>query len=373
MPRVLIIAHHFPPLGTGGVGRALGWARHLPDLGWEVSVLAASPAPHWPEDESLLLQIPETVTVHRVPSADFRPAQFRGMGKRELSFLWYRPAFRFARSLLAGQRYDVMLATCPPPAALRLAANLGAQFHLPWVADFRDPWTVREPGAWRLWRRRVYTRSARAVTAVNPTLAAHLEASLDREVTSIPNGFEPDEIPTGVERVPRRAVFLGTLPEPEIMAPFFKALARSGGDFLHIGAPCARLGDMAKAEGLNRVEETGYLSRREALTRAATGSVFVTAMAPGLELTLPTKIFDYIGLDGPVLHLGSHRATAEFIAQHHLGESVPLDVAAIGSALDRLWSAPRRLSAEVKRRFERLRQAERTAAILGDVMKGCIP
>jgi glycosyltransferase involved in cell wall biosynthesis len=370
MPRVLIIAHHFPPAGTGGVGRALGWARHLPAVGWDVTILAATPAPNWPLDQALTQQIPDTVAIYHVPSADYRPASLRGMGHRELSFLWYRPALVALRSIVKQDRPDVILATSPPPTSLRLAARVGKEFGIRWVADFRDPWTVRAPGPWRSWRRRIHASQAAAVTAVNPTLTAHLEQSLKRDVITIYNGFEPDEIPNGVQRVPRRAVYLGTLPKLGTMAAFFKALSQADGEFLHIGHPSPNLAAFAQAQGLTSVQTAGYLQRTDALRLAATGSVFITALEVGLDLTLPTKVFDYVGLGGPILHLGSHWAMADFLSEHDLGEAVSAtSPVTIATALDRIWSGPTPYSDELKSHFERKRQAERTAALLQDVLK----
>lgn len=371
MPRVLIIAHHFPPAGTGGVGRALGWARHLPALGWDVTILAATPAPNWPLDQALTQQIPDAVAVYRVPSADFRPVHMRGIGHRELSFLWYRPALAALRSIVRQDRPDVILATSPPPTSLRLAVRVGKEFNVPWVADFRDPWAVRTPGAWRSWRRQVYAGQATACTAVNPALTAHLNQSLKRDVITIYNGFEPDEIPKGVQRVPRRAVYLGTLPKPGTMAAFFKALSHADGEFLHIGHPNPNLASIAGSQDLTRLEAAGYLPRGEALRRAATGSVFITALEPGLNLTLPTKVFDYVGLGGPILHLGGHRAMTDFLSEHDLGEAASATSPdTIATALERIWSRTTPYSDELKSHFERKRQAERTAAILSDAVKG---
>ena len=370
MPRVLIIAHHFPPAGTGGVGRALGWARHLPALGWDVTILAATPSPHWPLDRTLTRQIPDTVAVYHVPSADYRPASLRGMGHRELSFLWHRPALVALRSIVKQDRPDVILATSPPPTSLRLAARVGKEFSIRWVADFRDPWTVRAPGPWRSWRRRIHASQAAAVTAVNPTLTAHLEQSLKRDVITIYNGFEPDEIPKDVQRVPRRAVYLGTLPRLGTMAAFFKALSQADGEFLHIGHPSPSLAAFAGAQGLASVQTAGYLQRTDALRTAATASVFITALEGGLTLTLPTKVFDYVGLGGPILHVGKRGATAEFIADHGLGDSVrPHDVADMARALGRLWSGPLPASEDARSRFTRRRQAEDTSKVLSDVLR----
>lgn len=366
-----MIAHHFPPAGTGGVGRALGWARHLPALGWDVTVLAATPTPNWPRDEALTRQIPASVAVHRITSADPRPDAFRGIGHRELSFLWYRPALRKLRSLVRNDPPDVILATSPPPTSPRLAAHMGEEFGIPWVADFRDPWAVRTPGPWCRWRRRVYTRQANACSAVNPVLADHLAVELQRDVTTIYNGFEPDEIPFGVSRVPKRVVFLGTLPSLNTLAPFFKALAMVNGELLHVGVVKPQLSEFAGTQGLARVTSAGYLSRREALQLAASGSAFITALEPGLDLTLPTKVFDYIGLGGPILHLGSHRAIGDFIRDHALGQAVPQDQPdAIAQGLERLWSYHASYSEQLKSRFERKRQAEDTEAMLSGVLKG---
>ena len=44
MPRVLVVAYFFPPLGGGGVHRPLAWARYLPEYGWNVTVSPRLPA-----------------------------------------------------------------------------------------------------------------------------------------------------------------------------------------------------------------------------------------------------------------------------------------------------------------------------------------
>ena len=44
MKRVLMLAFHFPPLaGSSGIQRTLGFARHLPEFGWQPLILTATP------------------------------------------------------------------------------------------------------------------------------------------------------------------------------------------------------------------------------------------------------------------------------------------------------------------------------------------
>jgi glycosyltransferase involved in cell wall biosynthesis len=373
MRRVLVVAYHFPPTGTGGVGRALGWARHLPALGWQPTILAATPHPNWPRDESLLQQLPADVQVHRVSPWDPRPAAWRGLNHRELTFLWHRPALAAGRTLLRRTAHDLILATAPPPAAHAIASRLAGEFGIPWVADFRDPWGVRAPAFWRRRRRRAYLQSANAVIGVNETLCAHLEDSLRRPVHLLFNGYEPDEMPVGVAHVPRRTVFLGTLSEFNDFDTFFGALAELEGEFVHIGA--VRGYDLAArtaAAGLSRVRACGYLPRADALREAATASVFLLSLKADLELALSAKTFDYIGLGGPILSVGDHGAAADFLrAREDLGRVVPAaDGAQIRAALEQLFSAAPRLGEEQRREFARSHLAEGLARILAETVTG---
>ena len=367
MRRVLVIAYHFPPVGTGGVGRALGWARHLPASGWQPTILAATPHPKWPRDESLLRQVSADVEVHRVRPWDPRPASWRGLNHRELTFLWHPPALACGRRLLQQMPHDLILATAPPPAAHAIASRLARQFDIPWVADFRDPWGVRAPAFWRRRRRRQYLQSADAVIAVNETLQTHLQDSLRRAVNLLFNGFEADEMPADVKRVPRRAVFLGTLSDFNDFDTFFAALAALDGEFLHIGA--VRRYDLAAraaVAGLTRARSTGYLPRAEALREAATGSVFLLSLKADLELALSAKTFDYVGLGGPILCVGDRGAAADFIrGREGLGLVVPAhDRAQIGTALERLWTAATRIREDRRCEFARSHLTAELARIL---------
>ena len=44
MPRILLVAYHFPPLaGSSGIQRTLRFVQHLPKFGWQPMVLSAHP------------------------------------------------------------------------------------------------------------------------------------------------------------------------------------------------------------------------------------------------------------------------------------------------------------------------------------------
>ena len=59
MPHILIISPFFPPSAASGAHRMLGFARHLPKLDWDVSVVASGPIPWEPNDEALAQFCPD--------------------------------------------------------------------------------------------------------------------------------------------------------------------------------------------------------------------------------------------------------------------------------------------------------------------------
>src|SRR5439155_2277778 len=79
--RVLIVCYFFPPLAGGGVHRVLGFARHLPPLGWDCTVVCAGPEDYWVRDFDLLAHVPEGTEVLRVAGASALSA-WPSLGRR---------------------------------------------------------------------------------------------------------------------------------------------------------------------------------------------------------------------------------------------------------------------------------------------------
>ncbi|MCK9906637.1 hypothetical protein MXD63_42430, partial [Frankia sp. Cpl3] len=74
----------FPPIGGGGVPRALKMAKYLGEFGWNVHVLTVDPAYHATLDPSLLEQIPKDVHIHRAREFSLFPR--RGASQAKASF-----------------------------------------------------------------------------------------------------------------------------------------------------------------------------------------------------------------------------------------------------------------------------------------------
>jgi glycosyltransferase involved in cell wall biosynthesis len=220
---VLFVAFFFPPMGGGGVQRSLKFVRYLPTHGWRPRVLAAE-ADYWMRDEALLAEVPPGTPVLR---AAFGARRLIAMGARDgtrsravTRFLrslsrfflvpdvyvgWSRRAARVAEEEITRHPCALVFTTSSPDSAHLLGRRVKRATGLPWVADFRDPWTGRlayappTPLHHRLHVALEYSclREADAVVVTTPEtrddfLARH--PGLDPvKFHVIPNGFDEDD------------------------------------------------------------------------------------------------------------------------------------------------------------------------------------
>lgn len=254
---VLLVAYHFPPFGGSGVQRALKFAKHLPQFGWDVHVLTADHR-HYPvQDHAMLDELGGRVTIHRVrgfePGAlaasmtdclracwpskavaslsrvvEGRPFEvsdeFSSMEDRifwridriagrlhrgETESLWIGSAIRAARRIVKQFDIDAVITTSPPHAVHRVGAELRESPGIRWIADLRDPildnftFDPASAGPREINRRnaleaRIVQRADHVVVTC-PELADRLKERHGSAMTAgavfIPNGFDPADLP----------------------------------------------------------------------------------------------------------------------------------------------------------------------------------
>ena len=223
MRRALVLAYYYPPLGGAGVQRTVGFVRHLPQLGYETTVVAGPDVSviGWaPEDEELAGLIPAGTKVVRIDGPEPGRAA-HGWHSRAVRYLRLDDPFDrwWTDGLVAKGRgvvddVDVIYASMSPWGSGEAAARLSAESGKPWVADLRDPWALDEvllyPTALhrRLEVRRMgrILRTAAAIVANTPEAAVqmrrHLPVLHSIPIATIPNGFDPETFTAPVRRQP---------------------------------------------------------------------------------------------------------------------------------------------------------------------------
>ena len=237
MKRVLIITYYWPPSGGSGVQRWLKMSKYLPENGWQPVIYTTEGAEYPIVDPSLEKDVaPETEVIRRPifePYAFYK--KFLGMKKEEtvkMGFIqekekkkgwkenlslwirgnlfipdarrwWVKPSVKYLKSYLKDHPVDAIISTGPPHSMHLIAMKLKEALRIPWVADFRDPWTeIDYYNDLRLTRcsdrkhhrleREVLSKADKVVT-VAPDGARRLGKIGNRNVRVVYNGFDRDD------------------------------------------------------------------------------------------------------------------------------------------------------------------------------------
>lgn len=170
MPKVLIITYYWPPSGGGGVQRWVKMAKYFEGFGWE-PVIFKPANPEYPIIDDSFTQ--EVAHLKTITGKIWEPARLlKKLGAKKEANLssgfvtentswkqklviairgnffipdarkfWIKPSIKTLSNYLKTNAVDAIISTGPPHSAHLIALGLKEKFQLPWVADFRDPWT----------------------------------------------------------------------------------------------------------------------------------------------------------------------------------------------------------------------------------------
>ena len=369
--RLLIVTYYFPPSGGAGVQRTLKLTKYLRSHGVEPVVLTVEAGAYPSLDPTLEADVPPGVRVIRTRALDpfglygaltgrsredavavGSVGEARSVGERlglwaranvflpDARVGWVPFAAREARRLVRAGEVDAVLTSGPPHSThlvgLRLRRLLSSR-GLPWVADFRDPWTginfydeLPMSAAARALDRRLerrVLRSADAVVTVSPTWARELDAKGGLPagtVRVIANGFDPDDV-AGPAVAPSREtfdlVYVGSLygsRDPETLWRAVEALrARGRVPRLRIRL-VGRVDDAVRSSlrdhGLSdAAHEIGVVPHAEAVRAMRGAALLFLSVEPVSNAAgiLTGKLYEYLASGRPVLALGPVGADAD--------------------------------------------------------------
>lgn len=220
---VLFIAFHYPPeASSSGVLRTLKFTRYLEELGWRVSVLTLNKSAYAMVDPALEAQIPKSAHVIRTPFINTKwHLAIKGRYPALLAIPdnwigWYPWAINAGSKLISQDPPQVIYSTSPHATSHLIARRLAQKHHLPWIADFRDPWYEEpaEPGtpAINHWAARhlekKVIKAASHVTATTDALRDSLSARYAdlpiEKFSTIANGYDETDF-AGINKKPIRS------------------------------------------------------------------------------------------------------------------------------------------------------------------------
>jgi glycosyltransferase involved in cell wall biosynthesis len=380
MRQVLIVAYYFPPLGGIGSLRVHGFASHLPAYGWEPTVLAPrdgayfrDSALRFPEEKVIrtgTIELSRTgKQVLRTGGSDSVAAEATGVrallrtaARSALYFPdaqvgWYAPALVTARRAVPKMEFDAIFSSSFPITSHLIARRLHRRLGIPWIADFRDPWSAMlaergrpSPRAAKLERSLARESTARVMTS--PSWAKKHASAWDCDVEVIPNGHD-GAVPKASSIDALTLTYLGTYyPETQSLGAVLDAVAglrQAGAERFRlrfIGQLHPALERAAAERGLSdAVEVTGFVNHEAAQALIARSSVLLVAGprdARGLlRGQVAAKLPEYLATDRPILYVGDLECDAATMLERFPGtELVSADDAdGVVGALRRLGDA----------------------------------
>jgi hypothetical protein len=396
--RVLIVAYYFPPLGGAGALRALSFARHLPDHGWEPVVITPrdgaylrDPALRFPEGRVVRTGSIELSRIGkralRAGGSDTHVADVTGVKRMlrdaarsavyfpDAQIGWYPPAVRRGRTI----RADAVLSTSFPITGHLVGRRLARSAEVPWVADFRDPWSALledrgEPSRRADSLERRLALSAARVIHTSPSWARWHGERWGRDVDVVLNGHDLSEVTPADTVADRRITYVGTYyPRSQDLGAVWDAAAALGGWSVRIVGPLHP--EMAAALERRGIpfESTEFLGRAGVVEELRGAGVL---LAPGPRDAsgihgghIASKVFEYLATDRPVLYVGDPAADMADLIRPYPGTYLVAagDVDAARRAL--LRSNGERFARD-SRGLTREAQVERVAALLDAAVAG---
>lgn len=397
MRRFLLVSPYFAPQAALGAYRWVKLARHLPDHGWLATVLAAT-FPEDARDEGLLDALPAGVEVvegyldprilalrdrlrREPPARAHRPrppaapiqglAPTRVLTDRCTAHVLHAASSGAALARRSGAR--VVVVSAGPFSACEVGLRVARATGLPLVYDLRDPFSVHESrarahGLGAAVRGRIVDAlerrwiGAAAAVILNTRRAFDAYAARYPEaagrMTFVRNHFDPTLYrsaagPAADRDGSRRAaserrfvvLHLGALRADtrvdDVAQAVLRVAAQRGlGPDRIVLRQIGRVTDFER----RRVAELGAerffealapVSHRDVMTQLRAAHVLVSMVAPGIDLRIAAKTYDYLASGRPIVAVATNPELDELFAMSRGHVRVaPGDVGAVAEAID---------------------------------------
>ena len=384
MRKALIITYYWPPAGGSGVQRWLKFAKYLREFGYEPIIYTPENPEFMAIDRSLEAEIPEGLEVIkrriREPyslykkftgrkgaikpgfvktntsveaSSSTKSTNFVKKGtsekgssskssfKERLSLfirsnlffpdpkmLWIRPSVKFLKRYVVQNGIDIIVTTGPPHSIHIIGRRVSRATSIPWIADFRDPWTKMYNfkymgytslmrGKHRRVERKILTAADSVVTVTN-TIRAELEAVIRGEVFVVTNGYDESDFaaPAPELEASFTVTFTGLFVKSQNPERFWKVLGemttqdKSFAEDLKIrliGHIDQAILDSISISGLNKnLIVHDYMPHDEVIGYQRSAQILLLSVGsePEAKGILTGKFFEYLAARRPIVAFG---------------------------------------------------------------------
>ena len=362
MKKVLIITYYWPPSGGAGVQRWLKFVKYLRFFDWEPVIYTPSNPGFSVMDDTLIKDI--TLDIEVIKKPIWEPYEFykKFTGKKSIPktsgaiikdkkspgvieqfsvwirgnlFIpdarkfWINPSVRFLNQYLKEHHVDAIVSTGPPHSMHLIALMLKSRFNIPWLADFRDPWTdidyykeLKISGCadkkHKMFELKTIT-NCNAMVVVSKDMKDNYEKMCGTNVRLVTNGFDPEDMGDNIEVLDTKFSIshIGTLPPGFNLKGLWQVLSELAEslpgfkDNLEIkligNVDDTIISDISDLKLLKYLTLPGYVSHDCAARMMKQSAVLLLVInhnSPNAKGILTGKFFEYLASCRPILALG---------------------------------------------------------------------
>lgn len=369
--RILLIAFYWPPAGGPGVQRWLKMTKYLTRMGVKVTVYTPENPDLFAVDESLIAEVsPDIEVLKRKIFEPYRvlrrftgrsanqgtQAVASGVPPRGLKRMalkvranlfipdarcgWIAPSTHYLTRWLSEHPVDTIISTGPPHSMHLIARNLHDALHIPWVADFRDPWLELDymhhlPFSKRGWAKharleRETVTKPNEVLVVSPQMQRNYQETYHRPVRVVYNGYDPEDfanLPPLDYQHPFTIAYMGDMNADRTPTNLWQAVANlkeqlnfSSENFaINIYAhplPIVAQGiaNAGIAHLVHFLPPVPHQQLPAIITQAALLLLTINQV-PNAKGILTGKLFEYLAARRPILGIGTREGDAAHVLQ----------------------------------------------------------
>jgi hypothetical protein len=384
MKKVLIITYYWPPSGGAGVQRWLKFVKYLREFSWEPIVYTPSNPENPVDDTSLLKDQPKNLEVIQQPIWEpydlykkfigQKPHQKINAGfisenkKPKLSekisvfvrgnffipdarIFWVKPSIKFLNNYLHLHPVEAIISTGPPHSMHLIAHAIHEKQQIPWIADFRDPWTNIDfykdlkLTKWADKKHHVLEKqilkSATRVITVGRTMATEFEDIAKRSIDVITNGYDVDTNPLSQLDADFTIAHIGSINKdrnPNLLWQVLSNLCKTDNTFnTKLKIKLVGKVDVSVIESLtqfglqNHLIKIPYLSHDAVVVEQKKSQLLLLLVnnTPNARGILTGKLFEYLAAHRPVICIGDVDGdAAKILHQTEAGITVQFNDAA---------------------------------------------
>lgn len=264
----------------------------------------------------------------------------------DAKFTWKWFGVPLGKKIIQNENPDLILSTSPPPTTNLIAKKLAEWSGLPWVADFRDPWTNiyyyddNPQSSWAQSRNKKLEaetlHKADKITLVNNGFFPEHEEGIAEKSTVIPNGYDPDHIVRSDESSEENSKFtiryFGSLKANQHPSAFINALdwidknkpeVAQNLAFEFYGSIDPHIkGELSSAVNHIETQFFGFIPHDEMMKKVSNSDLLLLTIGrtKNSKFALSTKVFEYMISGNPVLGIGPvDGAASELVQQTNIG------------------------------------------------------